>query len=236
MSDIQQSEESGQSHVDMTIAKEHEAIFNALKQLADPLSKVMPQTEVAIHDLSKLPNSIVAISGNVTGREEGSPATDMLLTEAANGRVRTQMNYHTKLPDGRELRSTTIAIPDSNGDVFATLCINSEVSVWHQLSDIAEMMMGEAPETQPKENFVQNVNELADIILDKAIASQNVPVELMKKEHKLKALQIARDNGIFLLRDAADTIAEHLHVSRFTIYNYLKELDESEESQDPPAP
>ncbi|PJM74426.1 helix-turn-helix transcriptional regulator [Bifidobacterium simiarum] len=226
------NQHNAQPDTTLTIAEERKAIFNALKQLAEPLSKVMPQTEVAIHDLSKLPNSIVAISGNVTGREEGSPATDMLLTEAANGRVRTQMNYHTKLPDGRELRSTTIAIPDSNGDVFATLCINSEVSVWHQISDIAEMMAGAAPEPQPKENFVQNVNELADLILDKAIEAQNVPVELMKKEHKLRALQIARDNGMFLLRDAADTVAERLHVSRFTVYNYLKELDEAAETQD----
>ena len=221
------------NHNDDPILANRQAIFDTLSQLVDPLSRTMPQSEIVVHDLDKLPDSIIAIGGDVTHRKIGDPATDTLLAEAAKGQVRTKLNYHTTLPDGRELRSTTIAIHDSDGNVFATLCINSEISLWKQLADVAGTMTGGIQPTHSKENFVQNVDQLAKLVLDQAIEEQNIPVELMKKEHKLRALQKARDNGIFLLRDAADTVADRLHVSRFTIYNYLKELDEGAEDNQP---
>lgn len=208
--------------------EEHALMFKTLEQLLIPLSSVFPDSEVVIHDLSKIPNSILAIANSQTGRKAGDPATDMLLADAAQNRVRTRLNYRTTLADGRNLRSTTIAIHDSNGTVFAALCINSDTSAWKAISEIVEHMVGETAMEEPatEENFVQTVNELGDLIVDKAIAEQGIPVGLMRKEHKLKVIKGARDSGFFLIRDAADTMARKLGISRFTVYNYLKELED----------
>ena len=51
----------------------------------------------------------------------------------------------------------------------------------------------------------------------------------MKKEHKVEVVRHLRARGFFLLRDAAEMAAQALRCSRFSIYNYLNELDGDEE-------
>lgn len=46
--------------------------------MAEGLAKAMPPgTEVVLHDLTGLPDSIVAITNTITGRTVSSPATDL---------------------------------------------------------------------------------------------------------------------------------------------------------------
>lgn len=57
-----------------------EAMITALAGLVDPLKRsLIGSSEVVLHDLSKMPNSIVAISGHLTSRNIGDPATEALL-------------------------------------------------------------------------------------------------------------------------------------------------------------
>src|SRR5699024_9723619 len=91
-------------------------------------------------DLSKLPNSIIAIYGNATGRSVGDPATDRLLRSFASNDFRTVVGYHTELKDGRKLRSSTIILNNLAGKPIAALCINSDISMWYQIQQIAESM------------------------------------------------------------------------------------------------
>lgn len=282
-------------------------VIKTLSQLVEPLAEMMMGCEVVVHDLSRLPNSIVAISGDLTGRKVGDPATDVLLRQAAGGDVTTQINYLSVLPDGRHIRSGTIAVADRTGRTVATLCINCDVEEWRRLLPFCQFMVsgfksnsqapisvqdadsknnawpdkgcgaeeksadqpvsdvrpgsplqegaeGDQPvdQTLPeagclgvqrdkrpavsyasqgdlpgqtKESFVHNLDDLADLILNRAIDYQGVPVEAMDKNHKKEVIRQARNQGFFYLRDAAGRLAENLHVSRFTVYNYLKELD-----------
>lgn len=241
----------------VTSSSERAVIMEVLSQIVVPLSQVFSNSEVVLQDLSKLPNSIVAIAGNLTGREVGDPATDVLLKQAVKGEVRTNVNYHSQLSDGRQIRSTTIAIKDSSGQSIAALCINSDIDVWVHLADVIQSMVSgvsESPlvaelgeqievdrsmaavlpsDSEPEdESFVRNVEDLSKLILDKAIGSQDVAVDLMQKAHKMAVIRQARDQGFFMLRDAVDTIAVRLGISRFTVYNYLKEIEQDEGSSD----
>jgi predicted transcriptional regulator YheO len=47
----------------------------------------------------------------------------------------------------------------------------------------------------------------------------------MKKPHKLGVVAELLDHGVFQIRDAVEFVAEKLDVSRFTIYNYLNEIE-----------
>ena len=47
----------------------------------------------------------------------------------------------------------------------------------------------------------------------------------MHKRHKLAVVADLRDRGFFLLKESVDTAAAALDVTRFTIYNYLNELE-----------
>jgi len=217
-------------------------------QLVEPLGQSLPRSsEVVLHDLSLLPDSIVAIYGDVTGRRVGDPATDLLLEKMSDSSEDHMVGYETTLPDGRRIRSSTMIIRDVSGAPVAALCINSDLSVWISAQRLAEAMLksrhpqdGAVAEAGPAvlfegqgsrpEVFARNVDELAAHLIHRAIASQAVPVELMQKRHKLEVVRQLKGRGMFLLRDAVDMIATSLGVSRFTIYNYLNEIADEDKA------
>lgn len=217
-----------------------------LTELAAPLQASIPgPAEVVVHHLPSLPHSIGAIAGNVTGREVGDPATNTLLEAAASQSLRTHVGYETTAPDGRALTSTTIIINTQDGSPIAALCINRDVTgiryaerVLHELStctgverapDDDDAPHGEhaAPTStdQSPEAFVHSIDELASLLLRTAIPDQGEPGEL-SREQKIAAVRSLKKRGFFLLRDAAEKAATALGVSRFTIYNYLNEIDD----------
>lgn len=222
-----------------------ERLIAVFTDLVEPLGRSLPaSSEVVLHDLSRLPNSIVAIYGDVTGRRVGDPATNLLLEAAVTGSFALNDAYETVLPDGRRMRSTTMIIRDVAGNPAAALCINTDISVWINVHRIADAMLGNTSfptgDARPvgdavatilpvaaepvNETFVRDVEELATQLVEAALASSGVPVELMQKRHKLAVVRDLKARGMFLLRDAVEMVASALHVTRFTIYNYLNEL------------
>ncbi|GAA0206929.1 hypothetical protein GCM10010492_00400 [Saccharothrix mutabilis subsp. mutabilis] len=75
----------------------------------------------------------------------------------------------------------------------------------------------------PVETFPSDVDTLQRILIERAVSSVGIPVELMKKSHKSQVVQMLDDAGLFLIRDSVDHLAGVLGVTRYTIYNYLKE-------------
>ena len=234
---------------DAAESPERAQILSMLSALVEPLGQALPATtEVVLHDLSRLPQSIVAVVGDVTGRKVGDPATDVLLEHLASGNDSHLVGYATRLPNGREMRSSTIIMRDSKGVACAAVCVNTDVSTWLDVRRLVDTMMGprlgygdiapsleasappvssaeRATAGQPAgETFAHDVEELAAYLIHDAIAEAGVPVALMRKEHKMRVVARLQQRGLFLLRDGVETVASSLQVTRFTIYNYLNEL------------
>ncbi len=223
-------------------AQDAEQILATLVELVEPLSQTLPSDcEVVLHDLRRLPNSIVAITGDMTGRSVGGPATDLLLRKASTGTIATTVGYETRLPDGRSLRSTTVVFRDAQDTAVAALCINSDVMIWQAVKAIAESMLpAEAPaepdtpdRTDPgksteDEKFFQDIDELARHLLAEAIDASGAPVDLMQKRHKIAVVNDLKGRGFFMLKESVEMAAAALQVTRFTIYNYLNELGNDE--------
>lgn len=212
-----------------------ERLIAVFSHLIEPLGRSLPaNSEVVLHDLSLLPNSVVAVHGTVTGRLPGDPATDMLLKAAASGDIQTMVGYETQLRDGRQLKSSTLVIHDVAGNAVAALCINTDVSAWHAIHALAAQMIGAEvsppPTASVPETFVKDIEELAELLISEAIREIGVPVELMHKKHKLRVVRSLESRGFFLIRDGVEMIASALHVTRFTIYNYLKIPGEADDA------
>jgi len=211
-----------------------EQVLATLATLVEPLSRTLPDDcEVVLHDLRRLPNSIVAIAGDVTGRRVGGPATDLLLRKVADGTIATTVGYETRRPDGRSLRSTTVVVRDTEGTAVAALCINADVMIWQAVKAIAEAMLpGEGPTEQTEqpqeEKFARDIDELARHLLAEAIDAAGAPVDLMHKKHKIAVVNDLKDRGFFMLKESVGMAAVALHVTRFTVYNYLNELENDE--------
>lgn len=197
------------------------AAGNATHQLLAPLIPAVhglaamlgPGNEVVLHDLSRLPDSIAAIAGDLTNRTVGGPMTDLLLGLIRRGTTQDLINYRTNNPDGRPIRSSTLFLRDPDGVSIGCLCVNSEL-----LEPVS------AETAHREENFPPDVDSLQRFLVDRAIAKVGIQPSEMKKQHKAAVVRDLDEAGFFLIRDSVDHVASQLDVTRYTIYNYLNEV------------
>ncbi|MGF6882778.1 selenocysteine lyase/cysteine desulfurase/predicted transcriptional regulator YheO [Nocardia sp. GAS34] len=171
-----------------------------------------PGNEVLLHDLTRLPDSIIAIAGDLTGRSIGGPMTDLLLSLIRRGTTQDLTNYRTHSPDGRPIRSSTLFLHDPDGSAIGCLCVNS-------LDTAASADGNGEPEI-----FPADIDSLQRFLVDRAVGKVGIPVDLMKKRHKAAVVRELDEAGFFLIKDAVDDLAGRLDVTRYTIYNYLNEV------------
>lgn len=218
---------------------ERATIVGALRGLVSALGAALGAgVEVVLHDVALLPKSIVAITGgDLTGRAVGDPATDVLLTHLRGGAEGHLIGYDSAVGD-RVLQSSTLLIRDSAGTVVAALCVNADVTDWKAARALLERVStGQqipprraARDEEPAvaatrgEEFAHSVEGLTKSMIENAVAAAGVPVDLMKKQHKVAVVRDLERRGLFLVRDAVESTAAALKVSRFTIYNYLNEI------------
>ncbi|MGC7102769.1 aminotransferase class V-fold PLP-dependent enzyme [Amycolatopsis lurida] len=194
------------------VAGEVDDVLAALIPAVDGLAAMLgPGNEVVLHDLSRLPDSIVAIAGGLTGRDAGGPMTDLLLGLVRRGTTQDLINYETHGPDGRPIRSSTMFLRDAAGTAVGCLCVNSETD---DVDDTAGVR---------RESFPPDVDSLQRFLIERAVEKVAIPVELMKKPHKAAVVRELDEAGFFLIKDSVDFLAAELEVTRYTIYNYLNE-------------
>ncbi|ABK70501.1 aminotransferase class V-fold PLP-dependent enzyme [Mycolicibacterium smegmatis] len=191
----------------------HELLTSLVPAVHGLAAMLGPGNEVLLQDLSRLPDSIVAIAGDLTGRTVGGPMTDLLLGLIRRGTTQDLINYRTNSPDGRPIRSSTLFLRDADGVAVGCLCVNSAM---------AETVAADAPE-QP-ETFPRDIDSLQRFLIDRAIAKVGVPPAEMKKQHKAAVVRELDEAGFFLIRDSVEHVAGQLDVTRYTIYNYLTEV------------
>ena len=114
--------------------------------------------------------------------------------------------------------------------------VNNDTRSWQLVAELARAMLPwtKADVAQPGaddgEEFLRDVDELAQRVLARAVAAVEVPVDLMQKRHKLAVVQDLKERGFFLLKESVETAAQALGVTRFTVYNYLNEIDQTANS------
>src|SRR6185369_1282804 len=106
-------------------ATTHEVLTALVPAIPGLAAMLGPGNEVLLHDLSRLPDSIIAIAGDLTGRSVGGPMTDLLLGLVRRGTTQDLTNYRTHGPDGRPIRSSTLFLRDADGVAVGCLCVNS---------------------------------------------------------------------------------------------------------------
>jgi predicted transcriptional regulator YheO len=92
-------------------------------QVVPGLAKTLGDgVEVLVNEFSHPEDALVAIAGNLTGRQVGAPLSDLVLKLLRQGKLDEDMiNYYSRTPDGRELKSSTILVRDDDGKVLGCL-------------------------------------------------------------------------------------------------------------------
>ncbi|AOR30061.1 DNA-binding protein [Streptomyces fodineus] len=218
----------GPGHVERLPVDEaaDEHIIREAEKIAVALGRMFPGLcEVVLHDLRDPDHAIRAIENNLSGRQVGDSATELGLARIEDPDYPSVIqNYPNQFPDGRPAKSTSIGIKNAAGEYIAALCLNLDVSVLSPVTLALSNLVATDTEhrEQPPETLRdRNARELRRAVEEHAAERATTPRSLSREDKKALVRQLQRD-GYFDSRDAAQTIADLLGVSRATVYNYAK--------------
>ncbi|MFW2368311.1 MAG: helix-turn-helix transcriptional regulator [Desulforhopalus sp.] len=204
-----------------------------LKDLARGISSVFgDRCEVVIHDFSDLKSSLVYIEGDVTNRPLGSPIPDMLyrLLKEFGDEAPHKFGYKSTTEDGKVIKCSTTMVRDDNGKLEGCLCINFNVTDFAFLAtafnDFTFIQLEGGPGTNgaAQNGTPASFGETMESAIDFAIADYGKVPAMMDKADKLSIMQKLDKDGVFMIKGSVDYMARVLGASRYTIYNYLKQV------------
>lgn len=205
-------------------------ILKCIEPVVEAIAKSFGNNcEVVLHSLEDLSKSIIKIeNGYVTGRKIGSPITNLgikFLKEADTLKKDITGVYFEKTRDGKILKSITVIIRNSRGKPIGLLCININLSI-----TFIQMINNFVPKkSNSKKGFLPeyfgvSMEELIKKSLEEAILNIDKKEKISQiNKNKLIILELYK-KGIFDIKGAIDLIAQEIGVSRYTVYNYLKEV------------
>jgi predicted transcriptional regulator YheO len=219
----------------MKMFEEHQLsqVYRLLARIARAIvATVGSQCEVVVHDLRTPECSVVAISGNLTGRTIGAPAPD---PEMLPGNLTTFQDdiirEHTRTPAGRQLVSSTVWVRNTTGQIVGASCINKDFSNLQRARDLLnQTLMVEAIESitnesmETFETFATSPEEFVAIALRGAVQKVGKALHHLNRQDKIEIIRELELAGVFRFHRAVDIVMQELGISRASIYAYLKDI------------
>ncbi|WP_158848829.1 helix-turn-helix transcriptional regulator [Saccharothrix deserti] len=196
-----------------------DAILGALKGVMPGLAATFGRScEVVLHDYRQPDNSVVAVAGELTGRRVGSAMSEIGLAVLARGNEAVdELNYLTRTPAGRLIKSSTMPLRDERGEVFGALCVNLDVTALRQVGDLlADLAGGDV--TPATTTFTDDIEEVVDAVVRSEELALAKPADALSKPERLRLLRALDQRGVFQLRGAAPRVAARLGISRASLY------------------
>lgn len=212
----------------MVLTTIKETVFENLRRIADVLVKMIGRNcEVAIHDFSELPNSLVYLTGTLTKRKPGAPITDLVvkgLRQQGNA-VEDVYAYTTKTKDGKNLKSSTTYIRNNKGKVIGAFCVNFDTTEFlNSISVLEELIQVSNLHEEGLETFASSPNETIEALTKKSVSTIGKQPKSMSRDEKIDLIKMLEYNGVFMVKGAVDYLAKTMGVSKYTIYTYLREV------------
>ena len=141
-----------------------------------------------------------------------------------------RFNDLTQTRDGRYLRSSTIYLKDDNNVVIGSLCVNFDITDLISARNCIKQLIDDDTAENDTAVYTSVDDQLLAMIED-SIDYVGAPVALMTREQKMSGVAYLKKRGALKIQKAAITIAKYYGISRYTVYNYLEELKQKEDSQ-----
>lgn len=200
-----------------------------------------PDCEVVLHDVRRLPHSIVAIeNGAVTGRTVGDVPTDRMLRNLRNTDEAEDVRLYISSHEGKILKSLAVTLRDEDGLPYGLLGLNYDISEVVQaqralaiFTAVGRLAGDSALETG--EIFAGDIRDVVSGMITKTLGEMGKTPAAMSREEKMEVVKRLEARGAFLVKRSAEQVADALDLSRYTIFAYLKEIRHGDES-DPDRP
>lgn len=206
-----------------------------LKRIAAGLSAQFGDNcEVVVHDLARnaIESSIAHIeNGHITGRKVGDGPSAAVLNAIRHqeGPLKDHLAYLIKTENGRILKCSTIYINGDDGRPRYVLSINYDITNLlalegsiHSITECRNPDDSHSKEQANPKRITHDVSELLDELIEQSVELVGVPVPLMTKEDKIKAINFLNDAGAFLITKSGDKVAKYFGISKYTLYSYVE--------------
>ena len=186
--------------------------------------------EVVLHDIARLPHSIVAIeNGAVTGRTVGDAPTDRMLRNLRNADEANDVRLYVTSHDGKLLKSLAVTLRDEDGRPLGLLGLNMDISEIVQaqraLANLTAVgRRGGEATPEAAEIFAGDIRDVVAGMVTAILGEMGKTPAAMSREEKMEVVKRLEERGAFLVKRSAEQVAEALDLSRYTIFSYLKEI------------
>jgi len=207
-----------------------EQIFKHYINVAEILGEMFgPILEVIVHDLRKPEHSIIAIvNGHITGRNVGDGTSDLGVLRLRGEVPDKIVGYENQSPSGEKLKSSTLAIRNSAGELLGSFSMNLQISYFDQFGKFIEQLISTHSNTfTPKKEqfYLFTPREEIKAAVQHFLVEHGLMGKPLNKAQKKEVVAYLHHEGHLNKRGVVTIISEELGVSRNTIYRYLKEIE-----------
>lgn len=184
--------------------------------------------EIVLHSLESMEHSVIAIAnGHHTGRQEGSPITDLALHMLHSIEEEEQtgfISYFSKNRKGEPLRSSTIVIYGENHRAIGLLWFNFYLNT--SVYTVVANLMDESKSTPPMitETFVDNAEDLLSRVVEQVRQDVNNDGRILSSLKNKEIIRRCHAQGVFQIKNAVSRVAQLLGISKNTVYLHLRAL------------
>ena len=208
------------------------SVFDTAKRMADALSiSFGKKCEVVVHDFADLSSSLIHIAGNMTGRKVGAPITDLAYrTYKDQGDDAKDLAGYRTITNGRIMKSSTVFLRNSSGQVVGCMCVNMDVTdLLNAKAALDEATYFPEGAAYIPERFASSFQETLESILEGIVRDMGKQPASMDKDERLEFIRRLHKHDVFVFKGAVNQVAQLLGVTRYTVYNDLKELRQPDE-------
>lgn len=207
---------------------DYETFMVFLNTLAVIISEMFGNNcEVVISDLDNPENSVLSIyNGHVTDRKVGDP----LNTRSGELIERSKGGYNINYKKAnkkirKEIKSSTIVTRAFGRNI--SFCINYDCDDLTAIQKTLKKFLSMGDEVYDEYDAFDN-GELVEHKFMIELEKMDKPIVNMNKKDRISLIKNLKDSGVFKIQKSVPYIAEQLGLSRYTIYNYLNEIENSD--------
>ena len=208
--------------------------FDFLIRFLEGLQKFLGEdSEILIHDYRKSYRPYHRVRTErrlLSGRHVGGSPKGGMITQFGKSiePLRDSIQTFSNGPKDRFFKSFTTLIPDENGKIIGSVCVNLDVSqlliaqnalqafIQHPATDIHT-----PPATDMDALATKNVDDILQYYMNQAESLVGKPMSLMNKEENRKPWTTWTRRAYSKISKTSVLLCETLQISKYTLYNYL---------------
>lgn len=195
--------------------------------MAEAFARLLhPFAEVVIHDITK--DKIEMIFNPLSKREVGDSSYLDRWEFTVDPKDNVIGPYEKINYDGRKIKSISVILRDTNRKEVGFLCVNMDISIFARYRETLDVFLNNVDQhiSEQKSLFKDDVYEQINAFIQQYCRENQLSIESLSREENQQLVQALKAHGAFKGKNATNYIARILNVSRATVYNYLKELED----------